>query len=127
MAISESYQDDALFAIPTTISDTAISSPNPNDRDDTVLTEQLIKWPEGKSGFSLGDCITPYLQQATEITISDPNIGLIHQQDNLLELLTTIANAKPPSQQSNVQLITSTPKWRDWQIRHFVNLFQHAC
>ena len=35
-------------------------------------------------------------------------LGLIHQQDNLLELLTTIANAKPPSQQSNVQLITST-------------------
>ena len=106
--ISEPNQDDALFAIPTTISDTTMSSPNPNDRDDAVLTEQLIKWPEGKSGFSLGDCITPYLQQATEITISDPNIGLIHQQDNLLELLTTIANAKPPSQQSNVQLITST-------------------
>jgi hypothetical protein len=35
-------------------------------------------------------------------------LGLIHQQDNLLELLTTIANAKPPSQQSNVQLITTT-------------------
>ncbi len=35
-------------------------------------------------------------------------LGLIHQQHNLLALLTTIANAKPPSQQSNVQLITST-------------------
>ncbi|MCB1659169.1 MAG: hypothetical protein KDI39_13170, partial [Pseudomonadales bacterium] len=67
------------------------------------------------------------LQQATEITISDLNIGLIHQQDNLLELLTTIANAKPSSQHSNVQLIITTDLFMEEQQDSDLQHIAKAC
>ena len=128
MAISESYQDDALFAIPSTsIANDSATKTNDQDNDKSELTEQQITWSEGATGFSLHDCITPYLQQATEVTISDPNIGLIHQQDNLLELLTTIANAKPPSQQSNVQLIITTDLFMEEQQDRDLQHIAKAC
>ena len=127
-AISESYQEDALFATPST-SITSDSATKIHDKvkENSELTEQQITWPEGKSGFSLSDCITPYLQQATEITISDLNIGLINQQENLLELLTTIANAKPSSQQSNVHLITTTDLFMEEQQESDLQHIAKAC
>ncbi|HMY00592.1 MAG TPA: BREX system Lon protease-like protein BrxL, partial [Agitococcus sp.] len=127
-AISESYQDDALFAIPSTsIANDSATKTNDQVKEKSKLAEQQITWPEGATGFSLHDCITPYLQQATEITISDPNIGLIHQQDNLLELLTTIANAKSQTQQSNVQLIITTDLFIEEQQDSDLQHIAKAC
>ncbi|HNL81370.1 MAG TPA: MIT C-terminal domain-containing protein, partial [Agitococcus sp.] len=127
-AISASYQDDALFAIPSTsITNESATKTNDQVKEKSELTEQQITRPEGATGFSLHDCITPYLQQATEITISDPNIGLIHQQDNLLELLTTIANAKSQTQQSNVQLIITTDLFIEEQQDSDLQHIAKAC
>ena len=71
------------------------------------LFEGHREYQENQRGVSYTTLLLPYLQGATEITITDPYIRQFHQARNLMELIGALAVAKDPADTLKILLITS--------------------
>jgi len=72
----------------------------------SVLKEQHLVFQENQKGVSYDDLFGPYLQGASQITITDPYIRKFYQIRNLMELIDTIAKQKNDEEEIVVNLIT---------------------
>jgi ATP-dependent Lon protease len=87
-------------AATATIVEPATATPAP-------LFEGHREYQENQRGVSYANTLIPYLQGATEITITDPYIRQFHQARNLMELIEALAAVKDPADELTVKLITS--------------------
>ena len=71
------------------------------------LLEQHLTFEENERGVSFDGLFGPYLEGASEIVVTDPNIRLFFQTRNMMELLETVARIKEASEQVTVHLVTS--------------------
>ncbi|TPE46665.1 MIT C-terminal domain-containing protein [Amaricoccus solimangrovi] len=69
--------------------------------------EDHITFPENQKGVSFDGLFGPWLDGASEITLTDPYIRVYHQMRNLMELLEVIALRKPDGEEVSFKLITA--------------------
>lgn len=82
-------------------------SPVPERVDEKKLFEGHRDFQENQRGVSFDTVLVPYLQGATQITITDPYIRQFHQARNLMELIEGIATTKDAADEVSVLLVTS--------------------
>ncbi len=68
--------------------------------------ESHMVFQENQRGVSFDILFGPYLQGATQVTITDPYIRQFHQARNVMELLETILRYKPSGESVSVHLLT---------------------
>jgi ATP-dependent Lon protease len=66
-----------------------------------------VTFAENQKGVSFDALFGPWLDEATEITLTDPYIRVYHQMRNLMELLETIAIRKPDGEDVQFNLLTA--------------------
>jgi len=72
---------------------------------------------ENQKGVSFDALFGPWLEGASEITLTDPYIRLYHQMRNLMELLEVVALRKPDGEDVRFRLITAPdPDGTDRQL-----------
>jgi ATP-dependent Lon protease len=71
------------------------------------LFEGHLEFHENQRGVSFETILTPYLQGASEITVTDPYFRQFHQARNLMDLIETLAVGKDPADLILVKLITT--------------------
>ena len=71
------------------------------------LFEGHREFLENQRGVSYETLLLPYLQDATEITITDPYIRQFHQARNLMDLVEMIASVKDPADLFTIRLVTT--------------------
>ena len=74
---------------------------------ESVLQEQHLTFQENQKGVSFDTLLGPYLEGATEVTVTDPYILRFHQQRNFMEFLETIVKHKTPDKEVSVHLVTT--------------------
>lgn len=77
------------------------------DAGGTGATEGHVVFSENQKGVSFDALFGPWLEGASEITITDPYIRVYHQMRNLMELLEVVALRKPDGDDVSVRLITA--------------------
>ncbi|MDW7658202.1 MAG: BREX system Lon protease-like protein BrxL [Bacillota bacterium] len=95
---------DGGSAVDVEAGDGAASSTRPTA---PALEEKHIIIEENQKGVTFDDLFGPYLQGASNITITDPYIRKTYQGRNLMELIETIIKFKPEEDEVSVQLITA--------------------
>lgn len=65
-----------------------------------------VTFAENQKGISFDTLFGPWLDGASEITLTDPYIRVYHQMRNLMELLEVIALRKPDGEEVRFQLLT---------------------
>lgn len=76
-------------------------------REPESLFEGYREFQENQRGVSFQTLLLPYLQGASEITITDPYIRQFHQARNLMELIEALAAVKDPADELKIVLVTS--------------------
>jgi ATP-dependent Lon protease len=66
-----------------------------------------VTFSENQKGVSFDALFGPWLDEATEITLTDPYIRVYHQMRNLMELLEAIAIRKPDGEDVRFRLLTA--------------------
>lgn len=66
-----------------------------------------VTFVENQKGVSFDVLIGPWLDGATEVSLTDPYIRVYHQMRNLMELLEMIALRKPDGEETSFLLITT--------------------
>ena len=91
---------------------------NAGDSDGSaVLFEGHREFQENQRGVSFDTLLMPYLQGATEITVTDSYIRQFHQARNLMELIESIAAAKDPADEVRIKLVTTESTEGEEKIR----------
>lgn len=78
-----------------------------------------FQFQENQTGISYDRLFSPYLAEATDITVTDPYVRMFHQVRNLLEFLETVYRATPDDVEVTVKLVTiedADPERRRKQI-----------
>lgn len=98
------------------IPDTAESIVQPvNPQPLTALKEQHLTFQENQKGISFDTLLGPYLNGATEITVTDPYIRLFYQMRNFMEFLETVVKHKSPDEEVAVHLMTMEDEFKSEQ------------
>jgi len=82
---------------------------------DPVPEEQHLTFQENQKGISFDSLLGPYLDGATEITVTDPYIRLFYQQRNFMEFLETVVKRKAPDEEVSVHLLTMADEFKGEQ------------
>jgi ATP-dependent Lon protease len=69
----------------------------------------------------------PYLKGATKVVITDPDIRLLYQARNLMELLETIIKQKPDEDEVEVHLVTTEDDFKAPQQMEYLEKMQDSC
>ncbi|MHC1730361.1 MAG: BREX system Lon protease-like protein BrxL [Syntrophobacteraceae bacterium] len=91
------------------------------------LKEQHLTYQENQRGISFEALLGPYLKGATRVTITDPYIRLFFQIRNLMELIETIAKAKPREEEVSVHLITLEDEFKGVQQKDHFAKIKESC
>jgi ATP-dependent Lon protease len=75
--------------------------------DEGGAQEQHLTFEENERGVCFDALFGPYVQGATEITVTDPYIRLFYQARNLMEFLETILRQKDDADEVAVHLVTT--------------------
>jgi ATP-dependent Lon protease len=67
-----------------------------------------VTFAENQKGVSFDMLLGPWLEGASEITLTDPYIRVYHQMRNLMELLEVVALRKPDGEDVRFQLLTAS-------------------
>lgn len=108
--ITGSNDRDAVYsAVGSTPSDTSpkTAATEPSPPELSALSEGHRDFVAGQKGVSFEALILPYLQGASQISITDPYIRMPHQGRNLADLLSLLATAKDDADEIDVELITT--------------------
>ena len=89
------------------------------------LEEKHLTFMENQKGVSYRDLIGPYLQGATQITITDPYIRLFYQVRNLMEFLEVIVEDKALEDEVIVNLITVEDEFKGDKQRELLDQIQN--
>lgn len=90
-----------------------------------VLEEGHLTIQENQKGLSYDKLIGPYLQGATNLTVTDPYIRLFFQARNLMEFMETVIKHKPADEEIKVHLITIEDEFKgEQQVENFEKIQQ---
>ncbi|MBR4608213.1 MAG: BREX system Lon protease-like protein BrxL [Lachnospiraceae bacterium] len=82
---------------------------------------------ENQKGITYDDIFGPWLQGASEITITDPYIRLFYQIRNFMEFIETLVRLKSPEDECIVHLVTEEDEFHaDQQIENFTKIQEAA-
>lgn len=84
-------------------------------------------YAENRKGVNFAKLFGPYLDGATEITITDPYIRLFYQVRNVMELIEMIVQRKAPEDQIKVSLITAPDDGNIGKQRENLDAIQEGC
>ncbi|MFK7848528.1 MAG: BREX system Lon protease-like protein BrxL [Rhodothermales bacterium] len=84
-------------------------------------------YAENRKGVNFAKLFGPYLEGATEITITDPYIRLFYQVRNVMELIEMIIQRKAPEDQIKVSLITAPDDGNIGKQRENLDAIQEGC
>lgn len=109
-------QDSASQSLAATVAPTAVKEP--------VLEEKHVTIQENQRGVSFLGLFGPYLEGASQITITDPYIRLFYQARNLMELLESVVKQKAPEDEVVVSLVTVEDEVRGIEQREWFEQIQ---
>ncbi len=89
--------------------------------------EQHLTFQENQKGISYDSLFGPYLKGAAKITITDPNIRMLHQVRNLMEFLETVVKYKPQDEEVAVHLVTSEDEFKAEQQQESFEKIKESC
>lgn len=81
----------------------------------TVLKEKHLTFQKNQKGISFDTLLGPYLNGATEITVTDPYIRLFYQMRNFMEFLETVVKHKAPDEEVDIHLLTTEDEFKSDQ------------
>ena len=82
-----------------------------------IPKERHLTFQENQKGISFDSLLGPYLEGATEITVTDPYIRQFYQLRNFMEFLETVVRHKAPDEEVMVHLVTVEDEFRGEQQR----------
>jgi ATP-dependent Lon protease len=88
--------------------------------------EQHLTFEENERGLSFDGLFGPYVQGATEITVTDPYIRMFYQARNLMELLETLIRQKDEGDEIAVHLVTTADEFEDSHQEEYLQAMQTA-
>jgi ATP-dependent Lon protease len=91
------------------------------------LEEKHIIIEENQKGVTFDHLFGPYMQGASNITVTDPYIRKTYQGRNLMELIETIIKVKPEEDEVNVHLITAKDHYDSEQQIAMYESMQETC
>lgn len=94
---------------------------------ESFAKEQQLTFQENQKGISYDSLFGPYLKGAGKITITDPNIRLLHQVRNLMEFLETVVKYKPQDEEVAVHLVTSEDEFKAEQQQESFEKIKESC
>ncbi|MDF1582813.1 MAG: BREX system Lon protease-like protein BrxL [Methyloprofundus sp.] len=94
---------------------------------ESFAKEQHLTFQENQKGISYDSLFGPYLKGAGKITITDPNIRLLHQVRNLMEFLETVVKYKPQDEEVAVHLVTSEDEFKAEQQQESFEKIKESC
>jgi ATP-dependent Lon protease len=95
--------------------------------DESFAKEQHLTFQENQKGISFDSLFGLYLKGAAKITITDPNIRLLHQVRNLMEFLETVVKYKPQDEEVAVHLVTSEDEFKAEQQQESFEKIKESC
>ena len=103
------------------------STQEPTPAKEPILKEQHLTFQENQRGTSFNDLFGPYLQGATQITLTDPYLRLFYQIRNFMEFLETVAKFKPAEDEVAVHLITTEDDFKGEKQREQLDSIVQSC
>lgn len=94
---------------------------------EATLQEQHLTFQENQRGTSFNTLFGPYLQGATQITITDPYLRFFYQVRNFMEFLETVAKFKPAEDEVAVHLITAEDEFKGEKQREQFDRIAQSC
>ena len=111
---------------PTSLRSAAPVSPTPLARRSTA-TEGHHVFPENRKGVSFEKLFAPYLDGASQITITDPYIRLFYQVRNVMDLVELVLRQKAPEDPVRIHLITCPEEGNIGRQREYLDAIVTAC
>jgi ATP-dependent Lon protease len=93
-------------------------------KEESKPREQHLTFEENERGVSFDDLFGPYLEDASEIVVTDPYIRLFFQARNMMEFLETVASVKDAGEEVSVHLVTSREDFEDDRQEEYLKEMQ---